>query len=279
MLMPLPDSMPFLPLALSLAGLSRVGAEVLRGQLSLASGLGYRAVQLDASVAGLRARELDRSARRDLAALLRRNELRCCGLDLWIPPEHFMNPEQMERAIGAATATLELAADLSRLSLSAVVSTARRGELGSVSLSLPKGLSESVRRTLEERATTCGVLIADHAWPARLDVSHESPIGIGLDPAALLLSGDDPVQWASRLAGDRQAQRESLPRLVTARATSASQVGRVSLGARESRLETMSYGVSLLTGGYDQAVIVDVRGVADPEQAAREAIQAWGEPA
>lgn len=268
--------MPFPPLALALSGLPRVGPDVLRQQLALASKLGYRAVQLDAGVAGLRARDLDRSARRDLAALLRRSELSCTGLDLWIPAEHFASLEHADRAVSAVSGALELAADLSRLSASAVVSTARRGDMGSVSLTLPKELPDAIRRTLEERATTCGVLIADHAWPAKLDVSHESPIGIGLDPAMLLMAGEDPVKWASRLAGDKQAQRESLPRLVTARATSASTVSRVSLGARDSKLEILSYGVSLLTGGYDQAVVVDVRGVADPERAAEEAVEVWG---
>lgn len=273
--MPFPGSMPFPPLSLALSGLPRTGPDALRHHLALASKLGYRSVQLDASVAGLRARDLDRSARRDLAALLRRSELNCTGLDLWIPPEHFVSADHTDRAVSALCATLELAADLARLSLSAVVSTARRGDLGSVSVTLPKDLTTAVRRTFEERAATCGVLIADHAWPAKLDVSHESPIGIGLDPAMLLLAGDDPVKWASRLAGDKQAQRESLPRLVTARATSASSVSRVSLGARGSRLETISYGISLITGGYDQAVVVDVRGVPDPEQAAQEAVEAW----
>ncbi|MBC7770874.1 MAG: hypothetical protein H7210_00130 [Pyrinomonadaceae bacterium] len=274
--MPLPGSMPFPPLALALAGLPRIGPDVLRHQLALAAQLGYRAVQLDATVAGLRARDLDRSARRDLAALFRRSELSCTGLDLWIPAEHFTSSDQADRAVSAVSGALELAADLSRLSASAVVSTARRGDMGSVSLMLPKDLPGAIRRTLEERATTCGVLIADHTWPSKLDVSHESPIGIGLDPAMVLMAGEDPVKWASRLAGDKQAQRESLPRLVTARATSASTVSRVSLGARDSRLETLNYGVSLITGGYDQPVVVDVRGVADPTQAAEDAAKVWG---
>ena len=76
------------PLSLSLAGLTpREGVAMEpRAAIEWAAGLGYRAVQLDGAAAGVRARDLDRSGRRDLAALLRRLQLGFSGLDLWIPP-------------------------------------------------------------------------------------------------------------------------------------------------------------------------------------------------
>src|SRR5690606_13026801 len=89
------------PAALSIAGVrddpALKGAGP-RAPIEAAAKAGFRAVALDASAAGLRPRDLDRSARRDLAALLRRLELAFAGLDLWIPPEHFASPEHADRA-------------------------------------------------------------------------------------------------------------------------------------------------------------------------------------
>ncbi|MEZ6163399.1 MAG: hypothetical protein R3B67_03075 [Phycisphaerales bacterium] len=55
--------------------------------------LGHRAVALDVTVPELRPRNLSRSARRDLAALLRKAELELAGLDLWIRPSTSRIPQ------------------------------------------------------------------------------------------------------------------------------------------------------------------------------------------
>ena len=83
-----------------------------RGALAAASRLGFRAVTISAARAGLRPRELDRSARRGLAAELRRLELHCTGIDLFLPREHYQRSEHVDRAIAAATGAIELADDL-----------------------------------------------------------------------------------------------------------------------------------------------------------------------
>src|SRR5690606_35381914 len=80
--------------------------------------LGFRFIQLSATHPGLRPRELDQSARRDLLATLRRRERSPAGVDLWIPPEHFADAAQVDRAVAAAIAAIELAADLGRVPLS-----------------------------------------------------------------------------------------------------------------------------------------------------------------
>ena len=53
---------------------------------------GWQAVQLSAAMPGTRPRDLGSSARRDLQATLRRNELLAAGMDLWIPREHYIDP-------------------------------------------------------------------------------------------------------------------------------------------------------------------------------------------
>ena len=84
-----PQSLPpmqHLPLAPTLAPLG----EQPRAALARLSKLGFRHVQLDATQPGLRPRELDRSARRHLAATLRRPEDSPIGVDLWVPASHFV---------------------------------------------------------------------------------------------------------------------------------------------------------------------------------------------
>src|SRR5688572_21716696 len=100
--------------SLSIAGVVEPVGEGARALIEWAAGLGYRAVQLDGTMAGLRARELDRSGRRDLAALLRRLELGYSGLDLWVPEAHFVDGAQQDRAVAAVVAGLELSAELAR---------------------------------------------------------------------------------------------------------------------------------------------------------------------
>ncbi len=174
------------------------------------------------------------------------------------------------------------------------------------------GISASLRAQIEERAATCGVCIADHAWPAHTyvadavsssipieesgknrnkpdagvsspkrgsgGVNADSPLGIGLDPAAVLLAGGDPVRIASSSAPGATAEAASLPRrLYVARLTDASSIGRVPIGVRGGRLDTLAYGVALVTSGYRSHVVVDVRGLPTPESAARRASEQWSE--
>lgn len=61
---------------------------------------------------GFRARELDRSARRDLASASTRYEITYAGLDCLVPSEHLQNPETIDRAVAAITNAIGLAAEL-----------------------------------------------------------------------------------------------------------------------------------------------------------------------
>ena len=61
------------------------GGGSLRRALNEIAGRGFTAVQLDATLAGIRPRDLSRTGRKDLTALLMRGGLRLAGLDLFIP--------------------------------------------------------------------------------------------------------------------------------------------------------------------------------------------------
>ena len=74
--------------------------------------VGIPAVQLDATLSGIRPRELSPRTRKDLAALIQRQGLRLAGLDLFIPRSHYLESDRQDRAITAALAAIELAADL-----------------------------------------------------------------------------------------------------------------------------------------------------------------------
>ena len=85
----------------------------VREQVAWLASLGARAVTLDAGV--LRARDLDRSARRDVASMLRRAQLALAGVDAWVPPEHVGRAETAARAIAAVVGACELASELAPL--------------------------------------------------------------------------------------------------------------------------------------------------------------------
>ena len=110
---------------------------------------GFTSVQLDATLSGIRPRELNVRARKDLSALLTRNSMSLAGIDLFIPVAHFTDPQQVDRAMGAALATIELAADLGRVP---------------VSTALPVGeLTDDVKSALVEAADGHNVRLAIHA--------------------------------------------------------------------------------------------------------------------
>lgn len=123
--------------------------------------MGFAHVQLSAAQNGLRPRELDQSARRDLLATLRRRELSVSGIDAWIPPEHFLDTAHVDRAVGAVLDAIDLAGDLGRVP---------------VSLGLPGELVDAVCSVLVERADHRGVGLAEHGVP---DVARQG-VGVGV---------------------------------------------------------------------------------------------------
>jgi sugar phosphate isomerase/epimerase len=218
--------------------------------------LGFRGVQLGATQAGTRPRDLDRSARRDLVATLRRREMIVAGLDAWIPPSHLRQPAHVDRAMAALLDTIALAEDLGRCPVSLTLPPApAEGEADEI---------EAVATALARRAERSGVALADHAVP---DVVRDS-IGVGVDPPAWLAHGDDPAAVVARVA----------PRLVSARLCDLLTTGeRGPIGDEHgARLDTVAYRAALSVAPRPVPVVVDARQWADPWSGLQRTALVWG---
>lgn len=250
-------------------GLNPTAPHETRALIDWARASGFAAVQLNAAAPGIRPRDLDRSGRRDLAALLRRSDLACAGLDLWIPPEHFVSSAHVDRAVAAVFAAVELASELSLLAVDGKKSPAdRRG--AALCLTLPASPPADVVAAISTHAARHGVRIADHAWPIADPTADASPwIGVGIDPAAVLSAGEDPAALAARLGSRLAAAR------VTDVAAAGPTAGRIAPGAPGGRLDLLAYAASLTVAGYSGWAVLDLRGVPDQAAAVAIAQEAW----
>jgi len=246
------DASPLSDLSVTLTELG--GAP--RPAMDRAHELGLRWVQLSATQAGLRPRELDASARRDLLATLRRRELGLSGLDVWLPPDHFLDPATVDRALGAATGAVGLAADLGRVPVS--INLPRVGEEAPQVAALSEVIDALT--TIADRQ---GVAIADHTLPAQ----ERSGIGMGIDPAACLAIDTDPVSLVTAAGGN----------LISARLCDLLRTGmRGPIGSfTEGRLDVAAYRATLSVVGYDRPVIVDARQWSSPLPGITTTIRAW----
>lgn len=246
--------MPRGELSLSIAGLepgpARAWSAGTRAALEWTASLGYRWVQLDGR--SLKARDLDRGARRDVAALLRRLGLSVSGIDLWIPPDHFASATDADRAVSAATGALELVAELAGLVA---------GSRPALSLTIPGKPVAGVIEALAAVGAQCGGVVADHAWPVRAG----GTLAVGVDPAALLVAGADPVTEVTKLA--------AMP--VSARLSDLAAEGRVIPGA--GGLDLAAYDAALAVRGFQGPRVVDLRGLRDQAAAAGSIRRSWSE--
>lgn len=235
-----------------------------RRALTLISEAGFRSVQLDATMPGLRPRDLEQSARRDLAATLRRSGLRVGGIDFFIPADHYCDPANVERAVESAHAALGLAADLDR---------------AAVSLNLPVIQADpSIVGELLTAADGYGIRLAIHhdAEPGELltwlKQQDAQLVGAGLDPAALLAARRDPVGVLTSFADRLAVARLSDAKRGLADGT-RSVVGR-------GDLDLLTYRVSVdLAARRTGPVVLDLRLLSDPLAAAQAALTAWNNAA
>ncbi len=240
--------------SLSIAGLHTHGAEGPwragpRAAIEWAAGVGFRSLHLDATAPGVRARELDRSGRRDLASTLRRHGLGFTGLDLWIPAEHFAEPAHADRALSALLGAVDLAAELA-------------GLLGSaapvVSVTLPEGFS--VIDAVAAGADTSGAIIEDFG-PGGEDDSRPPMVRPGVDTGRLLMRGDPPGKTFARLAD----------RLGSLRLNDADDTGRRPMGS--GRLDPSMLLALHATLTADLPVVTDLRGLENPQRAASAVVE------
>jgi len=187
---------------------------------------------------------------RDAGPALARDVITLGGVDLWIPPEHFTRSATLDRALAAVRSALETAAQIADLT----------GGRPVVSLALPRGVGSETIEAMDHDAQRVGGVVADHAWPMR-EGPRPAGVRIGVDPAAALASGDDPVA-AAAAAGDD---------LVSARLSDLDASGRVAPG--EGRLEVAAYLAAAHASGTDAPIICDLRGVRGQREAARRTIE------
>lgn len=249
-------SEPGIPLSVSLSGVtSPGGTRDARELLAWVKGLGVRWVQLDATMQGTRPRDLDRSARRDLASVIRRSELGLSGLDLFIPPRHLVEKENVDRAVTATTGAIELAGELRLL-----IGT----EPPPVAMELPADLPSDVRAQIESTAARVGVMVADHTRPAPA-LRSDSSIGVGIDPAAMLAGGEDVFDALTKLRGAP----------LEARLSDTSGGARVVAGSPNGKLDLVEYAAALGVAGYRRPLVIDLRGIPSARSAAPRVIASW----
>lgn len=219
---------------------------------------GVSAVQWPATRGGIRPRDLDASARRDLQSTLRRHELAMSGVDLWIPAEHFDDPTRVDRAVAAVEESVRFAAEFGRCPVSIRLpgtATSGAGEQG----------LESAISAIGAIAERHGVLLADHAVPT----TRRESIRVGIDPVACLAAGTDPAAVAIEHAGDVAAARLA----DLDRAGLRSPVG----DPAEGRLDLLRYRVGLEVAGLRGLVVIDPRQWSDPLAGVRRSAAAWTE--
>ena len=253
-----------LRLAPTLAPLVQSAGLPPRKALSLVSEQGFSAVQLDATLAGIRPRELDVTARRDLLVTARRSGLTIAGIDFFIPADHYSDPQHLDRAVASAIAACDLASALGRVP---------------VSLNLPmKKVDASLVGMIADSADAQGVSLAIHD-EADLDgltrwlKSNAPPhVGVGLDPAALLIRDTDPSLSAQSLSSSLRVAR------LSDASRGQSDGGRQVLGA--GSLSVMPYRVSVdLAPNRIGPVVLDVRGLLSPLEAMKSAKSVWDKAA
>lgn len=212
---------------------------------------GWRGVQLDARSGGTAPRDLGESARRDLLSLLRRGNQLLTGLDCWIPDHAWKSSQTVHQAIDVMRSAIDLAADLGRCPVSTILPAAGDVE-------------GDVFEAVFSHASSRGVRIADH----RVDVpSVDASHGVGIDPAAYLSAGSDPIRAVAMMED----------RLACVRLTDLDEAGHRMLPGIDARgrLDLVAYKVAIVLRGWAGGVVVDLRRLPEPASALSGVWAAW----
>lgn len=265
---------PTLRLAPTIEPLLEVSSQ-LRDAIERLASMSFRHVQLSATHRGLRPRDLDATARRDLLALLGRWQLTVTGLDVWIPAHHFTDPATVDRAMDATKAAIRMAEDFGRVPVSMTLpaeirptSTSKEDDSldtrSEGTSNVDSGCAAtSIATTLAALAEHHGVPIADHSVPWK----KRETIGLGIDPPAWLMKHEDPVQACMANPSD----------VASARLCDVSTTGqRMPIGDRQhAGFDWSAYGFSLAAVGYSRAVVIDARQWLNPWEGIAQTATAW----
>jgi sugar phosphate isomerase/epimerase len=249
-------------LAATVGSLVEAGHAAPRDALAALSHQGYAFVQWSATTPGMRPRDLDSSARRGLLSELRRLELRCAGVDAWVPPGHFLDPTTIDRAVTALEQSVRFAADLAmpgdrRPTVSLLVPTESE-------VAAQTAIAAQVREALAHIASLAeheGVAVADHSLePCVIGTAgpsgNSSGFGVGIDPASLIAAGRDPAAAVLKAGAS----------LASARLVDCFRSGLRGpiLEPGESRLDVTAYRVAIELSVFDRPLVVDARQWRDP---------------
>jgi hypothetical protein len=226
---------------------------------------GYGAVQIDGTMAGLRARELDASARRDIAGSLARRGLGLGGIDLFVPSGDLVDAARVDRAMSAIVAGLELMADLRGVCV---------GDAG-VSVVLPENLEAGTRSELVRQGQRLGVAVVDFAWKSEhAGMASGGVIVRGIDPAVAGTS--EGVGNVNQAIAAAISSSSASGRIGGARLCESGGVGRVEVGGdTSSRLDVLAYAAGLGSAGFRGSMVWDGRGLAKPVDAARRGAETY----
>lgn len=249
-------------LAATVAPLVRTDGLSVKAATEALAAAGFPAIQLDATLPGIRPKDLSARARRDLQAMAARAGMVIAGVDFFVPRTHFLRSEHVDRAMAAALAAIELAADLGRVPVSLALPVSEAGaEIEAALVSAAEGRSVPLAVHAEDEL---------EKLPQWLDAVDLLLVGAGLDPAAALASGLDPAQTVHKLA----------KRLMVARLSDwgggSSRADACRRPVGQGDLDVLSYRVAVeLARKRRGPVVVDLRGVGDPVTAAGAASSAW----
>lgn len=225
---------------------------------------GYRSVQLDAKVADMRPRDLERSARREIASLLRRAQVMLSGIDLWIPPEHFAEGAKVERAVEAVVDAIGFAGELGGLGAGGGAEWPL-----AVCVSLGPAPLQGVVQRLAEAAAGQRVVVADHYWGVEsageaagggsgkgvgvVEVGGQArgAVGVGAGGGGMLAGIDPSVMAAAGVSGARLLA-------AIASAGIAGRIGSARVAEPVARgFDSAGYEAALGVAGYRGALVVD----------------------
>lgn len=233
-------------------GALREAARGLEERARMVREIGIGRVTVSAAEVGARPRELNRSARRDVAAQLRRGGVSCVGVELWVPQKHFDDGVNEQRAVDALCEAAGYASELGELT----------GGEGALHTSLPCSVDESGTavmhggaRAVMEHGSSLGVRVVDHGGFGVSAVGAETGCRVGLDCGLSLMRGEEP----------RDVMLAHTDRLGAVRVSDAVSGNRVRVGSGE--LDLLDLVISWTTLQEKPWLVVDLRGLDDAASA------------